>query len=289
MRLLDIGGTSVRLAPETVAALIAVLLFAPLPATALALTARFLHEAAHILTARRMGFAVEELHLLPFGASMRLRHPAGNPHGGLVALAGPLCNLVVAGACALMQNLFSSEHLQPFLWINLGMGMLNLLPILPLDGGRLLSELLGRRYRSHTVRLVAGGLSLGCALSLLGTAVWLYFREQIPLAGLSFPGGVLLVSIRHLLTEQRSGVAAILSHRAHLREGHGLEVFPLAMHASEPLSAAAAAVRSGRYLIVYVIGGRGEQLGMLGEETLLDALGRLGADALLKEALNIQK
>ena len=289
MRLLDVGQTAVRLAPETVLALAAALLLLPLPTTALALTALVLHESAHVLTAHRLGFAVEELHLLPFGAAMRLRHPAGDAGSSLIALAGPLCNLVAAGACAAARMLFSSEHVKLFLWMNLGMGTLNLLPILPLDGGRLLRELLERRLQPQTVRIATHALSLTLSVGLLGAAVWLYAMEQIPPTGFLFPIGVLLLALRHLLCERRSGVAAVLAHRAHLRDGHSMEVLPIAMRETEKLSAAASLLRNGRYLLIVVLDNRGERIGTIGEELLLEALGRYGRDAPIRKAVNLEK
>lgn len=75
---------------------------------------------------------------------------------GLVALAGPLTNFVLAFLSALiligMQyfapvNLATKwifDSMQAFYWVNLGLCAFNLLPILPLDGGRILVSVLPR-------------------------------------------------------------------------------------------------------------------------------------------------
>jgi Zn-dependent protease len=88
----------------------------------------------------------------------------------LVAIAGPAVNLVLAaaGAVALRWALSADE---PFgelvrilaigtIWTNCTLAVLNLLPIVPLDGGRILTSLLPRGLASRYVRLEGVGLLL---------------------------------------------------------------------------------------------------------------------------------
>ena len=75
---------------------------------------------------------------------------------GLVALAGPLTNFILAFLSALIvlgmkrfvpANIVTQwifDSMQAFYWVNLGLCAFNLLPILPLDGGRILVSILPR-------------------------------------------------------------------------------------------------------------------------------------------------
>ena len=287
-RLLRIGETDVRLAWETVPALVLLLLYLPLADAALTLLTFALHEAAHLLTARRLRVPVAEVRLLPFGALMALDAETESAEESVIALAGPLANLAAAGGASLYALLRPTEALAPFLRYNLCMGLLNLLPILPLDGGRVLRGSL-HRLRPKTVRAITLTTSaLGCA-ALLGAAGWLAWNGTVSPAALAFPCAVAAQSARFLWTERRSGVSTILRHRTRLHGGRALEILPLALNGTERLSMAAREVRGGRYALVYVLGSRGERLGTLGEEELLLAMGRLGGDATLRDALIFAK
>jgi Zn-dependent protease len=63
----------------------------------------------------------------------------------LVALAGPLSNFILAFLGVWWMSIFPSYEAGFFVMFNIVIGTFNLLPILPLDGGRVLGELLPRR------------------------------------------------------------------------------------------------------------------------------------------------
>jgi hypothetical protein len=92
----------------------------------------------------------------------------------VVCLAGPVVNLVASvTAFALIRmhpsgTSFGAETLRHLAWINLGWGLLNLLPILPLDAGHAVAAVFDRPTRGRgepIVRCVSIGLAmiLGCA------------------------------------------------------------------------------------------------------------------------------
>ncbi len=93
-----------------------------------------LHELGHALMAHRFGIGTRSITLYPFGGIAALeREPRG--HAELwIALAGPLVNFGLAlGALPLLGTLPGASL---FALLNLGMGVFNLLPAFPMDGGR---------------------------------------------------------------------------------------------------------------------------------------------------------
>lgn len=92
----------------------------------------------------------------------RLRNPRF--HGMLVSLAGPATNFLLASLTALLlaTNIIHSEFLLRmlvlFVWVNLILGLFNLLPIPPLDGGHALEGLLPRRLVPQFRKLDRFGL-----------------------------------------------------------------------------------------------------------------------------------
>lgn len=142
-----------------------------------------IHELGHWAAIVLLGGRVCSLRLTAVGAEMELDpgRPLSYGREAAAALAGPAVNLLLAWI-----SVRTGRYL--FAGLNLGFGVLNLLPIRPLDGGRALSCALAVRWPLLAERIVgamsvllAGGLlGVGWAawrgwgnLSLLCTAAWL--------------------------------------------------------------------------------------------------------------------
>ena len=280
MRLCSIGDTDLTLTPESVAAAVLVLLLTPLPTALLAGLTLLVHESAHLLVAKRFGSLVQELRLLPFGASIRMEPLCDVRTESVIAFAGPLANFVSAAAITLWlwvrpESGFVSE---PFLKMHLGMGIWNLLPIFPLDGGRILNSILVRRIPERRVRATMMCITvLGCAL-LIGGGLWLICLHRFEPTVLLFPAGVMLLSLKSLFEARRSGVPRILQHRTALYRGGAMEVFLVVLSGTETVQTAMEQIRSGRYTMVHVLGDRGERIGLIGEEELLAGMAKYGGE-----------
>ncbi len=107
------------------------------------------HEAAHALAARAVGVHVRELMLTPFGGALRIEGIWGyRPcQVALVALAGPAMSLLVMTVAAALAYAGAVTASAAGTWVrvNLLLAAFNLLPALPLDGGRVLVAALGSR------------------------------------------------------------------------------------------------------------------------------------------------
>lgn len=127
------------------------------------------HELGHAFAARRLG-AEPTIDLYSFGGltHWRPRTDATRWQMISVALAGPMAGLLLGGVVALFAwqaGTIETENLRFFvvvvLWINVGWGLVNLLPVLPLDGGHILAELLPgdrdqRWHRAAWVSVITG-------------------------------------------------------------------------------------------------------------------------------------
>jgi len=115
-----------------------------------------------------------------------------NPRWGSlwVALAGPLCNFVqalvwgvvgVALAAANVEEPFFTRMAAAGIGINLVLGVLNLFPLPPLDGGRVLAALLPPRPSIMLSRIEPYGFFIVMALVITGTLTKFWLRPLVSL------------------------------------------------------------------------------------------------------------
>lgn len=149
----------------------------------LLLASLVVHEAAHALTARRTGIPVRDMTLWALGGMTRMDRPTTARAAFAVAVSGPLASLLLGGvglgaAAGVHAALGWPVPVAVLSWLggtNLLLGVFNLLPAAPLDGGRVLQAVLWWRTRDRERAQRAAGRSgqvVGIALAAVG---WLAF------------------------------------------------------------------------------------------------------------------
>ena len=156
-----------------------------------------LHELGHALAARRFGIPTIDITLYPIGGVARLeRMPRAAGAELVIALAGPAVNFVIAAAIGAL--LFSAAALSGLEWsldsflgellvINLGLGLFNLVPAFPMDGGRVLRAALstfwGRVQATRVASIVGQVLAV---LFAVAAVQWTNNPTYIALAAFIF-------------------------------------------------------------------------------------------------------
>lgn len=146
-----------------------------------------MHEYGHALTARRFGVRTRGITLYPIGGVAMLESMPKKPwHQILVAIAGPAVNFVLAaGIGASMYFLGFNpfrEELDPasgavgsllasLFWLNVGLGLFNLIPALPMDGGRVLNAALSMRMDPVRATRIASRVAKLAALGFFAYAL----------------------------------------------------------------------------------------------------------------------
>ena len=142
----------------------------------------FLHEMGHVVVAKGYGMRVTEIELLPFGGVARMEgHLELDPvTETYVALAGPLTNgfLLLLGWILGLAGFGNQQWLTFFMECNLMLGLFNLIPAFPLDGGRVLRAFLALRIGLKKATERASGLSRIVGFGMLAAgAVSLFLNE----------------------------------------------------------------------------------------------------------------
>lgn len=142
------------------------------------------HEVAHALVARSFGATVDHIALTLWGGHTQYRTREMSAFGSiLVSLSGPAANLVLAGLSVAGAQLTESGtaaavFLSVSSWLNLVLAVFNLLPGLPMDGGRALEALLGVVLRSpERGTRVTAWLGRGIAAAVVLFPLWRIVRD----------------------------------------------------------------------------------------------------------------
>lgn len=134
-----------------------------------------IHEFAHAAVARRVGVQVTEVELLPFGGVTRMgSEPALDPLKELyIAVAGPFSNMMMVLAAIACRNYgIWDDSIGPFfLQSNMLIAAFNILPALPLDGGRVYRAFLAGSMGLKKATYRAAGLGQAWAVLIIAVGL----------------------------------------------------------------------------------------------------------------------
>ncbi|HSM24148.1 MAG TPA: site-2 protease family protein [Anaerolineaceae bacterium] len=264
-------------------------------ATLLLFVAVFLHELGHSLQAMKYKVKVKDITLMPLGGVAQMEELPKNPKQELkIALAGPLVNfaiaaiLVVIGMILQTRSIISLNELVTSLgqtnWAgmlayltmaNLLLGLFNLLPAFPMDGGRILRSLLAMRMDHTRATRIAAVIGQGLAflMGLIG-----FMNGQFTLI-------LIAIFVWMGASQESRGVVVqdtlrdIKVRRAMVRSPHSLKV-------NDSLSKAVElTLTSAQSDFPVVEWSTQKVVGILGEAELLNGLKKLGEAAAVREVM----
>jgi len=158
--------------------------FIPLLVIVLLFASVLLHELAHSLVGRHYGAKIKKITLLPIGGVSQMEAiPKG--HEFAIAVVGPLTSIVLGILLFLFGSLFGLSMYFDLNWVELGsfkdivrivmslnflLGLFNIIPAFPMDGGRVLRAFLASRmdYLKATEISVRIGQGLAIVFAFVG-------------------------------------------------------------------------------------------------------------------------
>ena len=135
-----------------------------------------LHELGHWISIWLLGGHVQRLTLTVAGAELSPERQRlfSYREEFIIAAAGPLVSLLLAVSLVYAAAGLGWENGYLFAGMNLAAGVLNLIPILPLDGGRMLAAALSSCHAPRGLRLGLRWAALGAAWLLFLLGFWLF-------------------------------------------------------------------------------------------------------------------
>lgn len=230
-----------------------------------ATVAAVLHECAHAFVARRYGFALDKLVLMPYGAVI-----AGDISGIgkkqelAVLAAGPLANACTALFFAALWWLWPETYAytDTAAYVSAALFLVNLLPAYPLDGGRVLHLALAP-LGERRARLLCRVVTLVIAAGIAAYFVWTCFSRPV-FSALLF-AGLLAAGV---FGGGRYGRIAFSREKSLAR---GLEERRVVIAGDRTVQDAFRYLREEKYLVL-VLYQDGEFMGELSEEEYLRAV-----------------
>lgn len=131
-----------------------------------------LHELAHALVAKKLGYKLNNFYIMPYGACLNYKDNIFSSNDEFyISIAGPAVNVFLCLLCMAVWWLFPASYyyLDYFCFCNLMLASFNLLPCFPLDGGRVFVSLLSKkidRERAYKISLLFNYI-LSCTLIVL--------------------------------------------------------------------------------------------------------------------------
>lgn len=285
-----VRGTRISVHFTTIALLVWAVLSGYLWEMALLLSALVTHEVAHFIALRGYGLTLMAVRVFPFGASMEVSGLSGRPHVEVpVALAGPLNNFLLLGLGLLLGSTgWGGGYLWDFfLAANLGLALFNLIPALPLDGGRMfrcyLGEALGVAAASHVLACWGVYWGLGLVAGSIVLALW----SSLYVPALGVLGIILVVTA----LGERGETSILPLGNLYRRRPRRTDDMPppvehLSAYGEETVASVSQRLGSYGFAIVWILDRNLRLMGTLTEEELRRAVSSGRADATLEGLLS---
>ncbi len=269
-------GARLRVHPLLLAMLVFSYWMGALPYYAMMFALILGHEIAHSLAAKALGIDILEIELAPFGGVARLSaelemRPAAEI---IVSLAGPALNVLLVLLAAFWDRyaFFPPESLSAFIGVNLMLAGFNLVPALPLDGGRVLRAALALPLGFSRATKIASLLGVGLGIAIVAAGIWGAVKGLVNLT--YFICGITLVLTA--LRERRSAAALYLrdvtARAGALARDGALPVKYLAAPGDATVRAMVGRFRPRTYHRVVLLDGALKERGELSEGEIVKAL-----------------
>lgn len=245
-----------------------------------------MHEMAHVVVAKFRGLNVKEVELLPFGGVARIDDlmEIDPSVESSVALAGPLSNAAMAalGYLATKYGWLTPEFSSVFIEANLWIGGFNLVPALPLDGGRVVRARLAARMGFRRATELTARLGKVCAVFMgAGGVSFLYMgTANISLLVIAF--------FVYFAAGKEQGIAAYVQmsylsrKRMELQKKHCLPAHHLVALAETPLKEVSKRFVPKEFHVVWVLDFHGKIIGLASETDVIDAMFERGIETPIK-------
>ncbi len=246
-----------------------------------------IHEFIHLITARILGYSGFSIDILPIGASLKLRDlDESTPRDDIIiSISGPMGNFFIALFCYFLNSYYSRVGLQEFANYNIVIGVFNLIPAFPLDGGRILRDLLNYKFIYKKANKIALNISIGIGYIFGAIFLITLYMKSINVDVLFFSVFILIISYREKRRIAYIIMGYIVKKKEKLIRRGYLENKSISVYYKLNILQLIELIDKNKYNEFIVLDENMNMLGILYEEDILNAIKDLG-NITLEEVLD---
>lgn len=249
-----------------------------------------LHEFTHYITALILGFSGFDIEILPIGARLSLKEldDATPKQDIIISLSAPVLNLTAAAVFYFLYRTYVGDIFYPLYMGNLTIGLFNLIPAFPLDGGRVLRAVLSLK----TIYKRANELMIKCSI-IQGAVLLLIFIFLLFFKTININIGIISAFIIHSSYKEKERIVYIImadivkKKIKFLKHGY-IENKSISVHYKKDLITTLSLVDKSKYNIFTILDDEMKVMDIIYEEELIDAL-KVYGNINLEEFMDIRE
>ena len=248
----------------------------------------FIHEFAHALIAKRLGYKINYIKLIPFGICLDINSYELMPKDEIkIALAGPIANFILAFFMLALWWIYPASYNYTYLfcYANFITATFNLVPAFPLDGGRVLLSMLKLNTNSPSKAIKF------CKIINIIVAICLFVMfivsifYQVNFTYLF----VIFCVLSGVFDKNKKEQYSFIKYSTKKKIGKILKVKTLSVYQEEPLFKICKHIDNFSYLKLLIIDAQKNVVGELTENEVLNYLENMSATTPFKFVLKYKK
>ncbi len=237
------------------------------------------HEITHIICAKLWGYDIAGLEILPIGAVAKIDGLIeSNPAAEMsISLAGPFVNLIIALIIVAVFPYENNEMLNLYLKINIAIALYNLLPALPLDGGRAARAVLSHAMGLKSATLLCSWFGIFIGSMMTAVSIGLAIKGSFNIFLFIF--GIFLI-ISATIEKKRARyifLIEITDKKTEMIKHGAMKIRQIAARQDTPLHVVVERFRPRAYHMVLIIDDEMKPLCLVNEADVVSAMMNLGA------------
>lgn len=250
----------------------------------------FLHECTHYFVARHYGFSGFDVEIMPVGMALKLKtlDEAEAKEDLIISLSGPLMNIIAGIISLILYNHRPSPALLFLYSGNFALGIFNLIPALPLDGGRILRAMLLKKYMYKTANRLVLNIS-----TVIGTILMFFYFFLFQKGTYNLNLGLIALFILITVSSERERIVYlimgdIIKKKLRFNQRGYIENKSVSIFYKKDLITAMSLVEKNRYTMFTVLDTEMKVIDIIYEEELIEGLKEEG-NVTLEEFVQIRE
>ena len=245
------------------------------------------HEFSHYLVAKKLGYFCEKITLYPTGALLNASADEFTFKDEiLISLAGPFSNILLCIICVFLWWIVPEiyNYTADFVVANISIAFFNLLPVFPLDGGRVVLAMLSNFFSRKKATAITKNITLFFSLILF--VVFILSLFILPNFQIGISSVVIFITV---IAEDKQAVykRIIKTDLKRRKLAHGVKVVYIMFGLNTMLSKVLSKIDNFAYYVVQVVDDDFNVLTTITEDNLYNIAKTLGANVTLGSALHL--